>query len=158
MMSEAPDLLLAVGRELRLRRFMGPLPFDVDQWTRQAPECDLPRLEDADSGYHFEVRNVHTLGTFFKLRIGRDGKPCLTVGSLTGPRPYPADLDGWRAVVAEFNQVADKSVLSPRTYIWLHGHRDPVRQAHAEDQARLEEAMGRLGWPSSTAPFAGPAE
>lgn len=148
MTGETAGVLLAAARELRLRRFMGPLPFDVDAWMRQGLECDLPGLEGHATSYHFEVRNVdYTVGTSFELGADpRDGKPYLTVGSPGGrPQgPYPADLDGWRAVVAEFNQFAPKGDLLPQIYIWLHGHGYPARVADAEHRALMNEVIRRL--------------
>ncbi|WP_437105378.1 hypothetical protein [Streptomyces sp. enrichment culture] len=145
MTSEAAQLLMAAGRDLRLRRFMGPLPFEVDQWMRQDLECDLPlpkRLDDGTIGYHFEVRDPdYYMGTYFRLVFAGQGRPYLTVG-----QHYPADLDGWRAVVAHLNRFSGDTLLPPRKYIWLFGHEDLARQADAAYQARLDEVMTRLGW------------
>ncbi|MFV0137964.1 hypothetical protein ACLGIH_33105 [Streptomyces sp. HMX87] len=141
MTSEAAEVLLAAGRELRLRCFMGPLPFDVDGWMQKGLMCDLPRLEDGASEYHFDVRHVEYGGTYCKLKYDQ-GKPCLTIG---GGGTYPAHLDGWRSAVSELNElVVNTSILSPRTYIWLHGYHHLARQADAEYAAAQEQAMIRI--------------
>lgn len=144
MTGEAGDIVLAAARELRLRRFMGPLPFDADEWTRKGLECDLPRPTDAHAGYHFEVRDVdYTVGMAFQLRLGDQGTAQLTVA--TSAHPHPADLAGWRVVVTELNRFAPKSVFAPRVYIWLHGNAELARAADTEHRARLDEAMRRTG-------------
>ncbi len=40
MSDEAADRLLAAGRALHLRRFMGPSPFDLDAWLREGLDSD----------------------------------------------------------------------------------------------------------------------
>ncbi|MEU5875896.1 hypothetical protein [Spirillospora sp. NPDC047279] len=147
-MTHSADVLLAAARELRLRRYMGPLPFDVDAWMSKRPECDLPRLE-TETEYHFEVRDpTYYGGTAFKLRCDQ-GEPYLVVGnpSVGNYGPHPATLEGWRAVVSEFNQSAPTTALAPRRYIWLHGHVDLVRPVDREYQSMLEEAKRRAGFP-----------
>lgn len=126
MTGEAADLLLAAGRELRLRCYMGPLPFDADAWLRRGRESDLPRLQEGVSGYHFEARTVDYIGTYFELRCGTDGAPSL----VTGDGIHPADPDGLRAVADYVNRFAEASVLGPRKYIWLHGHHGQALAAH----------------------------
>ena len=122
---------------------MGQVPFDLDQWMRQGHESDLPPLKDGETFYHFEVRTVDYLGTFFKLGVGQDGKPGLQVGG--APKSsYGADLDGWRAAIARINKAAPKSPLGPRVFIWLHGStsgRAQVRDADTAYNCRLEQAM-----------------
>lgn len=126
----AADLLLAAARELRLRCFMGPVPFDVDGWLEQELECDVPRLspEEEARGYHFEVRSAGYIGTYFELRCDGEGRPCLDVG---GGGTHPADLDGWRAAVDEFNLFSRSR--HPRKYIFLHGYWHLARQADDEE-------------------------
>jgi hypothetical protein len=100
--SEIADMLLAAARKLRLRRFMGSLPFNMDAWMDKGPECDLPRLKAGETRYYFEVRDInYSVGTSFKLWADNHGRPWLEGGDPNHRESYPADLDGWRAVDAE---------------------------------------------------------
>ena len=146
MSDQVADVLLAAARELRLRRYMGPIPFDADEWIRQGSECDLPRLEDGETEYHFEVRTREYEGTYFTLGLDGDGKPDLVIGSIEPDRagPYSADLDGWRAVATEINRFAPTSVVEPRKYIWLTGHAHIANKVDSEHRARLDQAVAHV--------------
>ncbi|WP_033329527.1 hypothetical protein [Streptomyces yerevanensis] len=121
-MASKVDLLRAVGRELRMRRFMGPLPFDVDQWMRQGLESDLPRPRREDGGrvYHFEVGAVDGYtSASFDLGCSSSRTPYLF---FSGGHRF-ATLDEWRDLVTHINRFAERSVFLPRKYIWLRGYR-----------------------------------
>ncbi|HEY8482674.1 MAG TPA: hypothetical protein VIL71_22875 [Spirillospora sp.] len=148
MSDQAADLLLAAARELRLRCHMGPLPFDADAWMRKEQECDLPRLDGGETHYHFEVRDPeYYLGTYFELGLDDNGAPSFTVG--TGDPatsgPYPADMDGLRAVAAEINRFGGDSVFGPRKHIFLHRYgRKAAYEAEEAHQELLKKAMARV--------------
>ncbi|MDT0266001.1 hypothetical protein RM844_06805 [Streptomyces sp. DSM 44915] len=153
MPHETADLLLAAGRAVGLRCYLGPLPLDADALLRGERESDLPRLPDGASEYHFEARTVGLIGTFFTLRLGPEGAPILVTGD---GGHHPADPDGLRAVADHVNGFAGNSVLGPRTYVWLQGHSGQARAADEAHQARLRVAMARAGWPVAPAPPTGP--
>lgn len=152
MRRENADRLLAVARTLRLRRFMGALPFDVDAWMAKGLECDVPRLKAGETGYHFEVRDVDcTVGTSFELHADDQGRAWLRGGDPNRRGFYPADLDGWRTVVAQLNEMfprRSEDVFSRRLYIWLHdtwgyGHQR-AREAESQDYELRREVLRRL--------------
>lgn len=161
MSDEAADPLLAAARELRLRCHMGPLPFDVDAWMRRGRECDLPRLEGGATAYHFEVRDpVYYGGTYFELTLDDDGAPALMVGTgdAATSGPYPATMEGWRAVVAEFNRFSSDSVFGPRKHIFLHRHGHASARAEEDEYSELVQRAMAVVMPELVRPdLAAPA-
>ncbi|PAZ13313.1 hypothetical protein CLM62_25815 [Streptomyces sp. SA15] len=135
---------------------MGPLPFDVDEWMRKGLETDLPLPEPGDDGgkeeweYNFNVRSRYYGGTYFQLRYSPQRGAHLDVG---GGGSYPADLEGWRSVVAYLNQNFGGSVFDVR-YIWLHGSDALMREADDRHQYPVATIMAastrELPTPDST--------
>lgn len=139
-MATKVHLVRSVGRELRMRRFMGPLPFDVDQWMRQGLESDLPRPRRKDGGrvYRFDVGAVDGyISASFDLGCSSNRTPYLFY---SGGTPF-ATLEEWRTLVTHINRSAERSVFLPRKYIWLRGYRHLARQADDEYCIRLYESI-----------------
>ncbi|MGW0665253.1 hypothetical protein [Streptodolium elevatio] len=133
-------LVRAVARELRMRRFMGPLPFDLDQWMRQAPESDLPRPRREGGGrvYHFEVGAVDGYTSVsFALGCSSNRTPYLF---FSGGHRF-ATVEEWRALVTHINRFAERSVFLPRRYVWLRGYRHLARRADDEYCINLYETI-----------------
>lgn len=116
------DMLMSTLRELRIGRDMGLTPYDIGAWEQDrraavrraagaepapVPGGELPAPDSRTSpDYHWDVRmEDYNIGTYFTARVNEQGLVEFG-GGINGP--YPADPDGWRAVVADFNEFGDR--------------------------------------------------